>query len=433
MITNITSSEHYTAGVLSYTRWRADAMQHINAAIEVDEDALLAKLTKAWVLQGARDTTFTKNISDLVESTESLLPPGQSRERDLFEALQLARQGKGIESATALEAILHKDPTDLLVHQLLHEGLFWLGQAHWMRDTIEKAIPAWDETLPDYGPFIALRAFANEEAGYLKDAERFGRMAIEIDPSNIWAAHAVAHSLYMKGENDKGTDLVETLSSNWGEANQMRHHMWWHMCLFLLEQGDHERILQLLTTEVRNPNSALIQESPAASIDIQNVASLLFRLELYGVDVTEYWQVLKPICANRVSNHGNAFGNVHDMMVLASTGQFEAAEELLMSMRTSFVGQSGATALAYNVIAVPVCEAVLAHRRKDYKQVLVKLSGIRHQFSLMGASHAQRDIFYHMMVQAAEKEGREDLRAVFIRDIERLGFNDVPSRAAYKR
>jgi hypothetical protein len=38
-----------------------------------------------------------------------------------------------------------------------------------------------------------------------------------------------------------------------------------------------------------------------------------------------------------------------------------------------------------------------------------------------------------MMVQAAEKEGREDLRAVFIRDIERLGFSDVPNRAAYKR
>jgi len=108
MMTNITSSEHYTAGVLSYTRWRADAMQHINAAIEVDANALLPKLTKAWVLQGARDTTFTKNISDLVESTESLLPPGQSRERDLFEALQLARQGKGVESATALEAILRK-------------------------------------------------------------------------------------------------------------------------------------------------------------------------------------------------------------------------------------------------------------------------------------------------------------------------------------
>jgi len=51
----------------------------------------------------------------------------------------------------------------------------------------------------------------------------------------------------------------------------------------------------------------------------------------------------------------------------------------------------------------------------------------------MGASHAQRDVFYHMSVQAAEVEGREDLRAVFIRDIGRLGFSDVPNRAAYRR
>jgi tetratricopeptide (TPR) repeat protein len=385
------------------------------------------------VLQGARDTIFTQNINDLVKFTERLLPSGQSREKDLFIALQLARQGKGIESATVLEAILHKNPTDLLVHQLLHEGLFWLGQAHWMRDVIEKAIPSWDETSADYGPLLSLRAFANEEAGYLKDAERYGRMSIEIDPSNIWAAHAVAHALYMQGENARGADLVEKLSPNWGKANQMRHHMWWHMCLFLLEQGDHERILQLLITEVRNPNSLLIKESPAASIDIQNVASLLLRLELYGVDVGDHWQVLSPICANRINNHGNAFGNVHDMMVLTATGQVESAEELLMSMRASFAGQSGATALAYNAIAVPACEAVLAHRRRNYKQVLELLSGIRHQFNLMGASHAQRDIFYHMIVKAAEHEGREDLRAVFIRDIERLGFSDVPNRAAYKR
>lgn len=433
MFTNETAREHYSAGVLSYTRWRADAMQYLNASIEADADAVLPQLTKAWVLQGARDTTFTQNISDLVNSSERLLPLGQSREKDLFEALQFARQGKGIESATALESRLHVEPTDLFVHQLLHEGLFWLGQAHWMRDAIEKSMPAWDETSVDYGPFLALRAFANEEAGYIKDAEKFGRMSIEIDPTNIWAAHAVVHSMYMKGENAKGVDLVEKLSPNWGEANQMRHHMWWHMCLFLLEQGDHKRILQLLTTEVRNQNSSLIKESPAASIDIQNVASLLFRLELYGVDVSEYWQILVPICANRVNNHGNAFGNIHDMMVLTATGQIETAEELLTSMRTNFVGQSGATALAYNAIAIPVCEAVLAHRRMDYKQVLELLSGIRHHFSLMGASHAQRDIFYHMMVQAAEKEGQEDLRAVFIRDIQRLGFSNVPSRAAYKR
>jgi len=68
---------------------------------------------------------------------------------------------------------------------------------------------------------------------------------------------------------------------------------------------------------------------------------------------------------------------------------------------------------------------------KDYKRVLSKLGGVRHQLHLMGASHAQRDVYYHLLVYAAEQEGRDDLRQVFLQDIKRLGFCEVPKRAAY--
>jgi len=432
MPVNAIATSHYSKGVHSYTRWRADAVGYLDLAISTDENYALARLVKAWVLQNARDATYTQNITMLVDEAKRCMPTIQGHEHELLSALELERSGKGIESATALETILHKEPTNLLVHQLLHENLFWMGQFGWMRDVIEKAIPAWDESSPDYGPFLSLRAFANEEAGYIDDAERFARTALEIDPSDIWGAHAVAHALYMKGQVAQGIDLVETLSPNWGQANQMRHHMWWHLCLFLLEQGDHERILQLLTTEVRDPSCALVQESPAASIDIQNFSSLLLRLELYGVDVGGHWETLAAICANRVNNHGNAYGNIHDMMVLVATGQDQAASQLLASMRDTFDSQLGATAVAYNIVGIPACEAILAHRNKDYQQVLALLGGIRHNLSLMGASHAQRDIFYHLLVHAAEREGREDLRAVYIRDIERIGFSGVPGRAAYR-
>jgi hypothetical protein len=74
----------------------------------------------------------------------------------------------------------------------------------------------------------------------------------------------------------------------------------------------------------------------------------------------------------------------------------------------------------------------LAHRAKDYSQMLSKLGGVRHQLHMMGASHAQRDVFYHLLVHAAEQVHRDDLRRVFLRDIERLGFCQVPERAAYK-
>jgi len=238
--------------------------------------------------------------------------------------------------------------------------------------------------------------------------------------------------LIMKGEMARGIEWLESLSGNWGHANQMRHHLWWHVCLFLLERGQFERILELLTTEIRNPDSAMVRASPAAAIDIENFASLLMRLELYGVDVGDHWAALAQVCADRVNNHGNPFANVHDMMVLAATGQFDKADQLLHSMRESFRERSGSVALAYIAAGIPACEAVLAHRKRDYNKVLESLGAARHDLHLMGASHAQRDVLYHMLVNAATESGRDALRTIYIRDISRIGFCDVPSRAAYR-
>jgi len=429
--TTLSAADHCATGVTSFIRWRADAMHHIDMAIATDEHYALPRLVKAWMLHGAGDATYADKICKLKAETEQCLPSTDCREAKLLCALKLAHAGNGIEAATVLEQMLLESPTDPLLHQLAQEEIFWMGRADWMRDITERAAPAWQETSEHYGSFLSLRAFANEEAGYLDDAERFGRMAVEIDPCDVWGAHAVAHVLIMRGDMQRGIDWLEQLSPNWEHANQMRHHLWWHVCLFLLEVGQHERILQLLTTEVRNPNSPLVTASPAATIDISNVASLLLRLELYGVAVEHHWSALASVCANRVTNHANAFGNIHDMMVLAATGQFDQANELLASMRSRFASQSGSVALAFNAVAVNACEAVLAHRMKAYDRVLELLSSVRHDLHLMGASHAQREVFYHLLVHAAREEGREDLRAVFVGDMERLGFCKVPQRAAY--
>jgi len=205
--------------------------------------------------------------------------------------------------------------------------------------------------------------------------------------------------------------------------------------LFLLELGEHDRVLHLLDTQVRNPDSALVKASPTATIDIGNYASLLFRLELYGVDVSLQWQTLGGICAKRVSNHGSAFSNIHDMMVLCATGQMHKSNELLNSMKEQFAFSDdlGSHAIAYKVTGIPVCESIMAYANREYNEVLIRLGGIRHQLHLMGASLAQRDVFYHLLVFAAEQEGRDDLRQIFMHDIERLGFCNVTQRAAYKK
>ena len=217
------------------------------------------------MLHASRNTAVTNTIQSLVDDAEACIDVSNNRDRDYLLALQYARCGRGIEAATVLEALLDRYPTDLLGHRLVQYELFWNGRANWMREIIERAAPHWSDNVAGYGAFLAARAFSNEEAGCYAEAERYALQAIEIDNGSIWGAHTIAHVHLMQGRIDEGATSLETLSCNWAAANQMRHHLWWHLCLFLLERGEHRRILELLTTEIRNPASPLVKAAPGAT------------------------------------------------------------------------------------------------------------------------------------------------------------------------
>ena len=420
------------AGVDGFVHWRADTMSNIDAAIAADNDFALPKIVKAWMMHSARDTAMESDINPLMHEAERCLDSQNDRDIDLLAALKQARQGRSVEAATLLEGVLDRYPTDLLSHRLVQFELFWNGRASWMRDITERAATHWNADTIGYGPFLSMRAFANEEAGCYAAAEQFGRMAVEIDNGDVWGAHAVAHVLVMKGQIGAGVEWLDNLSVHWGHANQIRHHLWWHLSLFLLELKKYDQILELLTEHSRNPDSPLVQAAPQATIDLQNFASLLMRLELQGVDVAEHWLVYRDICADRVHNHANAFINAHDMMVLAATDQFDKANELLGSMRTFAEQDSGSVMTAYSAVGIAVCEAILAHRQKNYAAVLRLLAPVRHDLHLMGASHTQRDVFYQLLIDSARRENKPDLESIFIRDVERIGFFNVSDRIAYQ-
>ncbi|MEM7259969.1 MAG: tetratricopeptide repeat protein [Pseudomonadota bacterium] len=421
-------------GISQAVRNQADAMAHINAAITADENYCLAHLIKAWMLQGANDQQYSPQVAAETQLAKELLPEGNGVESGLLAALEPMQKGRRDKGVAMLAALCEQHPTDAYLQLLAQEHAFWLGDANRMRTVVETAAPHWTPTHADYGPFLSLRSFANEEAGDYLAAERYGREAVEIDSSDVWGAHSVAHVLLMKGQIKQGIDWLDNLSVHWQNANQMQHHLWWHYCLFLFETGEHDRIVELLHTKIRDPQSELIKAAPAATIDNNNYASLLMRLELYGVDVSRLWQTLAEICASRTANHASVFSNIHDMMVLTATGQSEQANRLLASMAERFANTTDTSSLAcaYRQVGIPVCKAIKAHRQQNYNAVIELLGSIRHQLHYMGASPAQRDVFFHLLVYAARKENRAELIRDYLADIEQLGFCDVANRAAYR-
>jgi len=63
---------------------------------------------------------------------------------------------------------------------------------------------------------------------------------------------------------------------------------------------------------------------------------------------------------------------------------------------------------------IPVCEAVLAHRRGDYGRVADLLAPRRERIRLLGGSNAQRDLVMQMLIDAAMRSGRRDIVAEMI-------------------
>ena len=60
------------------------------------------------------------------------------------------------------------------------------------------------------GIVLGMHAFGLEECGHWDSAEIAGRSAIELNPADAWAAHAVAHVMEMSGRTREGIEWLES-------------------------------------------------------------------------------------------------------------------------------------------------------------------------------------------------------------------------------
>jgi hypothetical protein len=68
------------------------------------------------------------------------------------------------------------------------------------------------------------------------------------------------------------------------------------------EQGDHAAVLELYDTRFRDLAAPLTVASPDVYIDVQNAASMLFRLQRHGVDVGNRWDELADKAEARIGD-----------------------------------------------------------------------------------------------------------------------------------
>ena len=114
-------------------------------------------------------------------------------------------------------------------------------------------------------------------------------------------------------------------------------------------------------------------------------------------------------------------------MALAAAGRDDAARRMLDGMR-AFGASDATVARIVRDVAIPVCEAVLAHRKGEYRRALDLMRPVLGGMYQLGGSHAQQDVLFQLFADAAVKaDCADDVRLV----VKRAGRDDLAARAGY--
>ncbi len=390
--------------VLGYLTYRADLPDRMRAVLATDPELAMGHCLKGYLAMLGYKQALLPAAAEAAVDARRLTIHGTRREQAHVVALDAWVGGQPDRAIAIWEEILAEHPRDVLAFRLAHFVNFWLGRPDLMLASVLGVERHWTPELPGWGSLLGCRCFALEECGHYAEAEAAGRAAIEYDPADLWAAHGVAHVMEMQGRRAEGIAWLDELSGNWDGANNLRHHLWWHAALFHLERGETDRVLELYDAAFRNLGAPLTQAQPDLYIDVQNAASMLFRLRLRGVDVGDRWTELADKAEARIGDCQSAFTLPHWMMALGATGRHAAGERMLAAMR-DFGARDGLAAELVRRYALPVGEAVLAHARGEHTKAVALMRPALGGMHQLGGSHAQQDVLEQLFLDAAVRAG----------------------------
>ena len=285
-------------------------------------------------------------------------------------------------------------PRDLASLKLAHYHLFNRGDAPGML----RVALACEPHAQDVPWLHGMLAFAWEQCHGLEEAEAHARRAIAMRRKEPWAHHALAHVMLTQGRITEGHAFLADVSDTWEGLNSfMVTHNWWHQALFAIELDRADEVLDLYDRRVWGVAKDYTQ-------DQINAVSLLARLELAGVDVGKRWQDLADHLAARTDDQVLPFLDLQYLLGLARAGRPEA-DRLLANMRAHAQDAPAAERDTWRQVCLPAADGLLAWARGDHAAAVQGLGQALPRLLEIGGSHAQRDLFSQVHLDALVRSG----------------------------
>lgn len=405
------SLEHWNQLILAFFAHSAATPTHLGKLLEAEPDFAMGHALKGlfFILLGRSELIATAHEAHQAARNARTGRPANMREEAFVEALDSWLKGSPRGAIAAMERILTINPEDTMASKISHAIRFVIGDSIGMRRSLEAVLPAYSADHAARGYLLGCHAFALEETGDYARAETAGRMGLGLAPNDAWGLHAVAHVFDMTANSKGGIDWLAGREHAWAHCNNFRYHVWWHKALMHLDQGEIDVVLDLYDTQIRADKTDDYR-------DISNGTSLLSRLELEGINVGNRWEELAELSENRTEDGCLIFADLHYLLALVGDNRDAAITKLMGRMRQNAAqGQSETASVAAHP-GLAAAAGLEAFGEADFGRAYVNLANARRAMPSIGGSHAQRDVFERLTIDAAIRGGYLDEAASILSD-----------------
>lgn len=369
---------------------------NIIAAADADPDCALANAYAAMLWMFLEAPVAPQKATPYLARAQTAAKAGvTSRETRVVAATEAWVNNDIPELLKICDQIITDFPRDMAMLKLAQYHLFNLGDAAGMLRMALKALPEAEDIAYAHG----MIAFGYEQCHLLDRAEDAARHAMSLQHDDAWAHHAIAHVMLTQGRVAEGAAFMESVAETWNGLNSfMRSHNWWHLALFYLSLGRHDDVRTAYDTHVWGLAKEYSQDQVGAT-------SLLARMEFAGVDVGPRWADVADHVALRGADTVNPFLTLQYLYALARTAHSEA-NDLMQAIEGRAADQSQHDHVAWCDVALPAAIGIMAHAQGNWDAAIHILSRALPRMAECGGSHAQRDLFEQIHLDALVRDGR---------------------------
>jgi len=368
---------------------------NVIAAASEGPDCCLINAYAAMIWMLLEAPIAPKKAAPFLAAAEAAMETATPREKMITRAVRAWVDGDVPACVKLCEDILTDHPRDMVALKLGQYHTFNAGDYVSMLRLALKSMPAAEDIPYAHG----MLAFGYEECHLLDDAEKAARRAMELRRDEPWAHHALAHIYLTRGQTAEGAAFLESVADTWSNLNSFMHsHNWWHLALFYISAGRQSDVVKAYDTHVWGLAKDYSQDQVGA-------ASLLARMEFAGIDVGDRWADVADHVAKRGVDTVSPFLTLQYLYALGRVGRAEA-ETLLTAIEERAEDETQFDHLVWRDVAVWAAHGIAAHAAEDWEDAIRFLGKALPRMAECGGSHAQRDLFEQIHLDALIKSGQ---------------------------